>query len=73
MVRTATINTPVKPFKAPLLAASLFIATSASAQVTLTVSPTSSILGQPITLTAAVAPSAASGTVAFYDGVNLVE
>src|SRR5947208_9455267 len=44
---------------------------SAQASVTLTASPTSSVFGAPVTLTATV-PVGATGKVTFYDGVTVL-
>jgi len=41
-----------------------------STATSLSVSPLNAILGQPVTLTATVTPSSASGTVTFRDGTN---
>jgi len=41
-----------------------------STATSLSVSPLNAILGQPVTLTATVTPSGASGTVTFRDGTN---
>ena len=50
---------------------SLFAAASAST-TTLTASPASALLGQTVTITASVTPSAATGTVTFYDGSTVL-
>ncbi|MBX9603459.1 MAG: FG-GAP-like repeat-containing protein [Bryobacteraceae bacterium] len=54
----------------------LFFCSTAAAQtvtsITLSVSPGPSLLGEPVTLTAAVAPSGAAGKVTFYDGATFL-
>ena len=55
-----------------LLASGLAALGATSATVTLTPSPNPVTFGLPITLTAVVSPSAATGTVTFYDGVTIL-
>ena len=50
----------------------LLLSALAQAQVTLTTSPNPSTFGAPVTLTATVAPSSATGQVTFYDGVTIL-
>ena len=45
---------------------------NASTSIVLTSSANPSVLGQPVTLTATLTPSAAPGKVTFYDGVNVL-
>lgn len=40
--------------------------------ITLTAAPATSLLGQPVTLTANVSPAAASGKIAFYNGTTVL-
>jgi hypothetical protein len=49
----------------------LLLAVTAQAQISLTVSPNPSTLGQAVTLTATLSPGS-GGTVTFYDGVNVL-
>lgn len=43
-----------------------------AASTTLTATPNPSALGKPVTLNAAVSPTAATGTITFYDGTTLL-
>ncbi len=49
-----------------------FTASLRAASVTLAVSPTPSLFGEPTTLTATVTPSSATGKVTFYDGATVL-
>src|SRR5665213_1112032 len=55
-----------------LLASGLAALGATSATVTLTSPPGPITFGLPVTLTAAVSPSAATGTVTFYDGITIL-
>jgi hypothetical protein len=57
-----------RPSSSDVVTASVALATT----VTLTVTPASSILGQTVTLTAAVSPSSATGSVTFQDGATIL-
>jgi hypothetical protein len=58
----------------PLLfaAPALLIAANTPSSVVPVSSPNPSLFGQPVTLTATVAPATASGTATFYDGVTML-
>src|SRR4026207_2208764 len=58
-------------FAALLLPVAIF-AQSTPTTLVLTNSPTPSVFGQAVTLTAAVSPSGATGHVTFYDGVTVL-
>jgi hypothetical protein len=47
-------------------------AASTPSALTLSATPSPSIFGQPVTLTATVSPTAASGRVTFYDGASIL-
>ena len=48
------------------------VTVSSTTTTTLFVTPNPSVLGQPLTLTASVSPSAATGQVTFYDGTTVL-
>lgn len=56
----------------PTTPADLFTYVIVPTTTTLSVSPNPSTFGQAVTLTATVSPSAATGTVNFFDGVNFI-
>lgn len=62
--------------RSPLIAAILIATSHLSAQVSTSLvissSANPSIFGQPVTLTATITPSAATGKVTFYDGTNIL-
>ena len=55
-----------------LLGFGCLAASGQQANVTLTTSGTTVVLGQPVSLTATVTPSPAAGTVTFFDGVSVM-
>jgi hypothetical protein len=65
-----------KPGAAALALFAFFISGICSAQTAtstaLSASPTPSLLGEPVNLTATVTPSAATGKVTFYDGTTIL-
>src|SRR6185369_13831269 len=50
----------------------LLPAVHAQSSVSLSTTPNPSVFGAPVTLTATVTPSTATGRVTFFDGVNIV-
>ncbi len=50
----------------------MLIAASAPSSITLASTPSTSIFGRPVLLVATVTPSTATGSVTFYDGVNVL-
>jgi hypothetical protein len=65
VTEVANWNTRIASFRFPSCGQS-----QASTTTTLASSSPTSTVGQPVTFTAAVAPSAATGSVQFFDGVN---
>lgn len=67
-----TVTTPVGTTATSPADLFIYIPTKQATTTTLTVVPNPSIAGQTVVLTANVFPSAATGAVSFFDGVNLI-
>jgi hypothetical protein len=63
---------PWKPFASVLLAISGALNAASSTTTTLTTSASVAEYGQPVTLTALVSPSTATGSVTFYNGTTIL-
>lgn len=67
-----TVTTPVGTTATSPADLFIYIPTKQATTTTLTVVPNPSIAGQTVVLTANVSPSAATGAVSFFDGMNLI-